>query len=102
MSHFQLDDEGIVVNTVVFDGEPNIPGDFVTVQGKSIGIGFYYNKETGASVDPFDMSQDPADPMVKKLRDRYTAQHKGFVFEDPVDQFVTLTDEELAAMVEGL
>jgi hypothetical protein len=102
MSHFQLDAEGIVVNYVVFDGEPNIPGNFVSAQEVSLDIGFYYNKETGEFVDPFDMNNDPEDPMVKKLRDRYILEHEGFVFESLTNEPLTLSDEELAEMISGL
>lgn len=102
MSHFQLDAEGVVINSVIFDGQPNIQGDFVLAQDVPLDIGFYYNKNTGEFVDPFDMNHDPEDPMVKKLRDRYCAEHEGFVFEPLADEPLTLSDEELAQMVSGL
>ena len=102
MSPFQLDEEGIVVNSVFFDGEPNIQGDFVPAQDAPLGIGFQYNKETREFVNPFDMNHDPEDPMVKKLRDRYCAKHEGFVVEPLADEPLTLSDEELAQMVSGL
>lgn len=102
MSHFQLDDEGVVVNFVVFAGEPNLPGDFVSAQEVSLDIGCYYNKETGDFVNPFDMNNDPEDFLVKKLRDRYILEHEGFVFGSLTDEPLTLSDEELADMISGI